>query len=557
MADWFAATKGSLKEGFRQSGLTWLVVAALFCAALLLRLPGYSGRPLWIDELWRAVLILDPGFWREYFFSPTVESAITSFGYAFFVKLLGAFRVSPDILRLSSLIPGVLAVLAAFFLTRRAGGGVALALAAGLVFALNSNFINYSREMKPYMFEVLVHMAALYALLAVLQAPRPTIRTWLLYFLVLLFAIFSTATAVFLLPASGLTLFLRFLTGGLDKDARNKNLVICIVLFAAIGLAVVALYYFVWRYGADGSMLSIWAAGFSQSGGYLRFFTTALMQMWRASFDTPGMPMEADLALAFLVAVLISLVASRRALKAPVLYLLLFYLALAVTVCLVNLAKIWPLGAARVNLFLYAYLIMFLFLLGARLPFSDVAARVCLLAVGLVLLWHVHSSASQVYFRRVAEVLRKSGAPIERSDLVIEDFSTGGAVGRAILADCSRQKTLVIADSSMSTAVAYYTKYDAAHRQGAALLIGPCVRYARYTEAYLQPAETKAALSKILPGASHAWFIHSHLGDSDLAALRRVVETYGRVTNLRNYEGAGYFELIVSGQDDLIGLPRK
>lgn len=245
MADWFAATTGSLKAGFRQISLAWLAVAALFCAALLLRLPGYIGRPLWIDELWRAVLILNPAFWHDYFFSPTVESAITSFGYAFFVKLLGAFRVSPDILRLSSLIPGVLAVLAAFFLTRKAGGGVALALAAGLTFALNSNFINYSREMKPYMFEVFVHMAALYAWLSMLQVPRPTIRTWLLYFLVLLFAIFSTTTAVFLLPASGFTLFLRFLTDGLDKDARNKNLAICTALFATIGLAVVGLYYFV------------------------------------------------------------------------------------------------------------------------------------------------------------------------------------------------------------------------------------------------------------------------------------------------------------------------
>lgn len=304
-------------------------------------------------------------------------------------------------------------------------------------------------------------------------------------------------------------------------------------------------------------MLSIWAAGFYSSGSYLNHFTVALMQMWRAAFDIAGMPMEADFALALLAALLISIVVSRRTLKAPVLYLLLFYLALAVTVCLVNAAKIWPLGASRVNLFIYAYLIMFLFLLGAQLPFSEVAARVCLLAICMVLLWHMHSSASRGYFRRVAEVLRMSGAPIERSDLVIEDFSAGGAVGRAILADCSRQKTLVVADSSMSTAVSYYTKYDAAHRDGAALLRSPCVRYTTYTEAYLYPGATKRALSNILPGVSHAWFIHSHLGEGELAALRRVVEPYGSVTNLRNYEGAGYFQLVTYRRDDRAGFLKK
>lgn len=549
MADWFAATSGSLRTRFRQSGAAWLAVAALFCVALLFRLPNYGGRPLWIDELWRAVLVLDPAFWHDYFFSPTVETAITSLGYAFLVKSLGLFHVSPEILRLSSLIPGVLAVLVAFFLTRKAGGGVALALLAGLSFAANSYFISYSKEMKPYMFEVLVHMASLYAWLSVLQTPRPTTRTWLLYFLVLLFAVFSTTTAVFLLPASGLALFMRFLTGDTDRDARNRNLAICTALFATIGLVVGALYHFVWRHGADSSMLSIWANGFPQPGGYVRFLSSALMEMWRACWPSVGVPKEAELALALLVAMLTWALVTRRALKMPMLYLLLFYLVLAVTVCLVNFAKIWPLGALRVNLFLYAYLIMFLFLVAARQPFSEAGARLCLLGVCLFLLWHMHSPLSRAYYGKVATTLRDLGAPVERTDLVIEDFSMGGSVGRAILADCAKEKTLVIADASMSTAVSYYTKYDVAHRRGAALLGSPCVRYETYTDAYLQPSETDAALSKILPGVSHAWFIHSHLDDRDVAALRRVAEPYGRVTNLKSYEGAGYFELIASSRD--------
>jgi hypothetical protein len=558
MANLFAAAAGSLNALFRGARPTTLAAVMLSCVALLVRLPGYGGRPLWIDELWRAVLILDPAFWHKYFFSPSVESAITSLGYAFFVKALGSFQISPDILRLSSMIPGVLTPLMAFFLTRRAGGGVALALLAGFAFALNGNFISYSREMKPYMFEVFVHMGALYAWFTVLQMAQPTTRTWLLYFLVLLLAVFSTTTVIFLLPGSGLTLFLRFLTASADREARARSLAACTALFATIGLVVGGLYYFVWRHGADSSMLSIWADGFSPSGGYVRFLASALAQMWQAAFDTVvGAPLEVDLALALLATTLVWAFVNWRALETRVLYLVLFYLVLAITVCLVNVAKIWPLGASRVNLFLYAYLIMFPVLVAARQPFSNPLAFLYLLGTCLALLWHAHSPVSRAYYRDVGRFLYDSGAPVERSDRVIEDFSSSGSVGRSIVADCSRQKTLILADGYMSTAVSYYTKYDATHRRGAALIDSSCVKYVTYTEAYLHPAETKAALSKILPKISHAWFIYSHLGNDDLTALRSIVAPYGRVTNLTSYEGAGYFELVTSSTDARAGALEK
>lgn len=547
------AAAGSSKAGSRPAGrsLTLAAMLTLVCAALLLRLPGYEGRPLWNDELWRANLILDPAFWHDYFFAPSVGSAITSLAYAVVVKCLGLFGPDPDILRLSSLIPGVLAGLVAFFLTRKAGGGLALALVAGLIFAFNPNFISYSKEMKPYMFEVLVHMAGLYAWFVMLQIPRPNIRAWLLYFFVLLFAVFSTPTAIFMLPAAGLTLFVRFLMDGAHKNVRNSNLAACTAVFTIIGVVVAALYYFVWRHGSNDDMLSIWADGFSQSGNYLRFLVSALMQMWRQAFNTGvGLPRQAELALAIFGGVLVWIFVNRKALAAPIRYFLFFYSVLGATVCFLNFMNIWPLGAMRVNLFLYAYLVMLLFVLAAQLPVSNIVARLCLLGVCLLLVWSLHSAASRAHYRNLA-VNRLSilGAPIERSDLVIEDFSPSGPVGRAILADCPKQKTLVIADGYMSSAVSYYTKYDVPHRQGAALLEGPCVRYAKYTEAYLHPDDTNSALEKLLPGVSHAWFIHMHLGDSEVAAIRGIAERYGHVTHMKSYEGAGYFELALPRSD--------
>jgi hypothetical protein len=362
----------------------------------------------------------------------------------------------------------------------------------------------------------------------------------------LLFAVFSTPTVIFVLPASGLTLFARILIDGADKKARNESLAIWTALFAVIGIVVVALYYFVWRHGSTGDMLSIWADGFFQSGNYLRFLKSALMQMWRQGFDTVvAVPRQPELALAALAAVLVWVLIKHKTLQAPARYLLVFYLVLGATVCLLNFVKIWPLGPLRVNLFLYGYLVMLLFMLAAQLPFQGAAARLGLLGGCLFLLWPLHSAASRVYYRNIAESLHSLGAPVERSDLVIENFSTDGPIGRTILAECPRQKTLVIADGYMSVAVEYYTKHDPAHRQGAALLESGCVRYAKYTEAYLYPADTDSTLSKLLPAAGRVWFIHSHLDSNDLVPLRRIVERYGHIIHVKNYQGAGYFELVL------------
>ncbi len=228
--------------------------------ALLVRLPGFDGRALFIDELWRALMILSPQFLHNYV-APSVESAITSPIYAVMVKSAAAVTISPDSLRMPSLLCGLLACPLAYALTRKAGGGILLSLLAGLFFALNGNFITYSNQMKPYIFEVCIHLVCVYAWLATISAPRPGARDWAFCFLALTLAVFSTPTSVFLLPAFGLSLFVQFLAAG-----DRKNLGVCILGFAGLGVVVLALYVFSWRYGANGDMLAQWAAGFQAPG---------------------------------------------------------------------------------------------------------------------------------------------------------------------------------------------------------------------------------------------------------------------------------------------------
>ena len=525
--------------------LSWLAALALTGMALLVRLPGFDGRPLFIDELWRALLILDPGFLASYL-APTVESALTSPIYALLIKAAAIFAISPDSLRLPSLLCGLLACALGFALTRKAGGSVALGFLAGLFFALNGNFITYSNQMKPYIFEVCIHLICVYAWLATIAAPRPGARDWVFCVVTLTLAIFSTPTSVFLLPAFGLSLFMQFLT-----TSDRKNLGVCILTFAGLGILVLALYIFSWRYGATGDMLTQWAAGFAAPGqSYPAFLGSHFLAMWQASFQiVVAEPPLAVLGLALLVGSILWAVVNGSIARALFRNILLFYAVLIVTLCLVNALHIWPLGALRPNLFLYAHMLAFLFLALAQVRVSPLLLRISAAAGLIAFLAGASAYAGKLNVAGLEKRLHNDSAPIEPSEQVVRDFSTGGAVGKSILAECPSRKTVLVVEGTMGMAIRYYTSLDTAHRQAAALLTGPCVSLVVSPEAYADPKAAADAFSHVLAGAPGAWFLYTHYDDSALAALKRVAAGFGKIRNAHAFGlpgstgGAGYFEV--------------
>ena len=519
---------------------TWFALAALLTVSLLLRISSSLQYPLWNDELWRATLILDPGFWHGYFVSPSVETAITAPLYALLVKLAGWIQVSPPILRLTSLVPSVLCVPLAFLLIRRAGGSAALAALAGLFFAINPEFVNSAKEMKPYSLEVLVHMACLYAWLAVAMARPPTVRNWTIFFAVLVLAVFSTPTAIFILPAAGMSLFVRF-----AGEKSLGDIKICVVGFAVLGIIVLGLYVLEWRYGASDGMLVFWADGFFQPGqNYLHFLSSQYYGMWRLAFHTPvAVPYQALLALIVLAAVLAWMTASGW--RRPEREVALFSLLLAGTLYAMNAMRLWPLGPGRENLFFLAHIILLFFLLLARFPVWRPLASLAWLCAILALLWPLRHPDGRAQYREAIAQLVSNGVPLENSDRVIEDFSTDGSVGKTIAAQCSGRKTLLLLDGFMTAASRYYIQFDAAHRRGAALLTRPCVQLVSYHEAYLEPREAETVLAQSLGDAPDAWFLYTHLGANEVVTLQRIAQRFGQVAQVKTYAGAGYFRLII------------
>jgi hypothetical protein len=142
--------------------IDFIAIALLIGFSFLLHIPSYKHTPFWIDELWRANFVLNPNVYNLYISEPSVFTAITSPIYLVINKLLAAFSISPQVLRLSSLIPSILTPGVAYILVRKLNGDVFSALLAAILFTINIELYIHSLQFKPYSLEILVHLICLY-----------------------------------------------------------------------------------------------------------------------------------------------------------------------------------------------------------------------------------------------------------------------------------------------------------------------------------------------------------------------------------------------------------
>ncbi len=200
-------------------------------------------------------------------------------------------------------------------------------------------------------------------------------------------------------------------------------------------------------------------------------------------------------------------------------------------------------GALRPNLFIYGHIIIFPFLVAAQVPLSRRVAEVILLCGAVALLWQARSQHSRQNFSRIADSLKYLGPGLEQNDLVIRDFSYGGHVGRQIAAGCATHKATIFEEGDITLPVEYYTKYDTAARQGAALLTSDCVRLVSIGVVFIHPGATLSELAGDLSQLPDAWFIYSHAGPEEAGVLKRIAGRYGRIADDRVFSAAGYFHL--------------
>jgi len=511
------------------------LLAVVLALAAALRLPGdLLAEPLWLDEAWRAVLALDPEVGSKYLHSPSVFTAATAPLYVVLLKVFALPGVSELSLRATSFVSGLLAVgLAWMVVARRAQGSLLLPLFAAVLVAGNFSFVRYSNELKPYMFEVLVHLALAYFWLRFVYAAENERRaSFIALVAAVVVALLCGANTVFLIPALGLSALYAW-----RQSPRTPAPAIVVAGVVVVVLVMGALYFSVWAYGRDRGLIEFWSQGFNLAANesYPAFLAARLDQIategafklvhydYRRSSDL--MPTLWNvLAAATVVGIAIS-VASRN------FALALFYGTFVLTAATLNFLTFWPLGAFPQNQFLYIHLIIGAVLFLNELPWrflknAVAAAGTAIIVVGWVKIDQRH-------------LAMHSSPPIQQSPSALAHV----AQRMAAPGGCEPPREQVFLNPGIGAAFEFYTRYHEKSRERLRPLQPDCAQVIGIPEAYSNAEKVREGIGQALSGDAGAWFVYGHLYGSEIEDLRRVAASFGPIADEVRFTGAGAFRL--------------
>jgi hypothetical protein len=508
-------------------------------AALATRLPGYDSGPLWLDESWRANIVLNSN-WPSILLEKSPMASITSIGYAALNGALNAFFPSSWLLRLTSLLPSIASVALFMLVVTRLTGSRMLGCGAALAAALNLTFIYHAREFKPYALELFVHLSLIYLALYCTQRLREgrsigKVAT-ILMLLAPPLASLTAANSVFILPGY-------FLLLGIENFRTRKQAPWPLVVSGSVCFALLVLQYiFLWAGEGHSGLTSYWSANFYPGGGTgLVWRARQFGEMIKASLDTHVSSTAAavipEAALAglkqvFGLATLLSAalgVASTFTWRRPERFLLV--LLPLIGVALANWLGIWPLGAVRPNLFAYGYLIILVFL---GLNFVSVRKPVRPILAGVMLAWfgglsipndtHYFMTNSQPQKEEITRALTALSAKLQTR--------------------CEEPEQVYVTPAAMHS-VRYYTTFDGPMRTSeAGKTLGKCATIAALgREAYSDAEGFGAEMRGHLDESSPVWILWSHLNEAEAQKMLDAVAPFATVDEASSFADAGVFRV--------------
>jgi len=485
---------------------------------------------LWHDELWRINLILSDDLITRFLKFPDIYTSTTAPLYIGFIKVISFINLSPSFLRMSSLIPGILSPVLAYLIIKKASQNNLLALTCTFIFLVNFNFIHYSKEMKPYAFELFMHLLCLYAW-TILIFTNLTIRKIYVLSIAMLLLILSGGNCVFIFPAICIsTIYIVF--------KRDRQLVKSLLIqFIVILLICLAMYYFNWQYGRSKSLHDFWDAGFydPNKGIYLNFIIGRLTEMWNASFITIGS--ENLISIVIFVSFIFSFLLAIK----NILYknnfeintIFIFCITYLFTILALNLLKMWPLGSIRTNLFIYGHFIIFVFLI-ISINQNKIFQNILILTLFIV----ECISLPKIYnfdFRSI-------GINGHKTDLVWDSFKPNNEAFLEIKKECQNSKVIILMSNSMESAMTYLIRKDLRNGSNYNILLSECVKIIRLPTD--QSGWDYSYLQKIITDAEGnnkpIWFLYGGIIDENLFKIKETLSKFGIPKLERKFDISGY-----------------
>jgi hypothetical protein len=474
-----------------------LAVAALTLVAALLRWPSL-GRSLWLDEAWRANLVLAPSdaFWKQLLgagggaigapMPPLFALALRAVGTVVGHSALG--------MRALPVLASIAAVPLSYVIARRAGG-IAAGLGAALLFAASPTALLHGQELKQYSTDVLVVLALLAGLSAVAARPSAS-GPWIMLALGMSVAPGLAFSSALTLPGIAVAA----LACCRDRADRERWL----AAHVASGLAAVAWYVFViGPQRARPLVTAYWAADFPPLEGIpsVGWMAEQLREFLGYAFLYPMMLGA--------VVVVAGLVLAERWLGIAALGSLLTLLAAAA-------ARVYPLSGGRTTVFL--------------LPFVYLGVGV---ALGL--------GADALPFARRPRALARIAFGFAAAILVVAAIDAGLRAPAAGIVYEETVPLIATLESKRQPADRVYVYDGAVHAfrfhhpaSDPAIVLGGSHRK--------DPAEYTAELKPLLVPGTRLWLLFSHVytppgGRSERDAILGDLGVYGR--QLEAHEGLG------------------
>jgi len=500
--------------------------------ALLLHIPSYRYTPFWVDELWRANFILNPNAFNLYISEPSVFTAITSPIYLVVNKLLAAFSISPQVLRLSSLVPSVLSPGIAYIIIRKLNGDVFSALLAAILFALNIEFYIHSLQFKSYSLEILIHLICIYFWINLLTKNTITGWDYIIFSIVLTISLLTAINVVFILPALGVTLFLNARLLNSRSNQLNTAL-----LFISLAFFVLCLYWFIWRFANSHDMQNMWLEGFNQGQAYLFFAYKKLSEIYLGSITILGLATDGPtylkitqsgvIEITLILMLFLSIFFARKKQTKLNFLWLIFTATFFATVIFANYLNIWPIGQLRSNLFINAYMILWICTLSSQIKFRNISILRILIITGIIII-----------FLRTSIYQLENTAINEQSDMVFRDFSEGSVIGNRIEKQCLQGiKTKIYMNNAFSLAFEYFNTYDP-YAKDNWRFPKECVEIKVFPDNQFLIAKT--ILSPDLKKSDTVWLLYSHITLNQITELKTIIDQHGTIRESKAYSNAGY-----------------
>lgn len=506
--------------------------------ALVTRLPGFNSTPLWLDEAWRANLVLDPQ-WPAKLFESSGGSTITTFGYAALSSGLNSIAPSALLLRLTSLLPSILSVMLMMTIVWRMTCSRFLGIGAALAVALNLTFIWHAKEFKPYSLELFLHLSLVCVALRCVQRFRhgnPLGTATTIGMLVIPpIATLTMANVAFLLPGYYLVL-------AIEHFRSRKTLPWLLIVSGAVSLALLTLQYmYLWSGEGREGLAEFWSADFYRGAGTgIVWILRRLHEILVASFTTHpeqliGRILSADLlqVVGWIAGIVLTVpailgVAAACNIRRPERFLLILLPILGVVIA--NKLMLWPLAATRPNLFLYGYFIVLVFV---GLGFVSVLKPIRYAVAGVALAW-----LGLVSFPDDTAYFASNGPPHEEVTKALS------VLGEELSGECHKPQQ-VLSTPAAFHGVRYYTLHDAPMRASeAGMAFKRCAEFGNLgREAYVDARGFGDELRKRLNESSPIWIVWTHLNANEAKAMLDAVRPFAIVDEMHEFSDAGIFRV--------------